>query len=76
MPEPFLFRFKQECQSPNRNGAKLDIDYVYDISADMVIDMGTAPPVPAIKSHRKGGPKTKKKDIEKGEDMKDRRMWQ
>ncbi len=74
MSEPFLFRFKRTCQSPTR--AEMDESYVYDPSTDMVIDVGLTPPVPAIDSNRTPGPGTKKKDVEKGEDEKDRRMWQ
>lgn len=71
--KPFLFRFKQVCQSPNRSA--LDPSYIYDPDLDMVIDLETIPPVPAIESPRESGPHTKKRDIEKGEDQKDRRMW-
>jgi hypothetical protein len=74
MREPFLFRFKERCQSPNRSG--IDDSYRYDPDLDMVIDTITSPNVPAIESSRKPGPRTKKKDIEKGDDQKDRRMWQ
>lgn len=74
MRAPFLFRFKVKCQSPGR----IDVDdsYNYDANLDMVVDHGVVPVVPAIESTRMPGPATKKKDIEKGEDQKDRRMWQ
>jgi hypothetical protein len=71
--EPFLFRFKKKCLSPNR--AELDPSYCYDPSIDMVVDKQTDPPIPAIISPRVPGPTTKKADLEKGEDKKDRRMW-
>jgi hypothetical protein len=74
MFEPFLFRFKKPCRSPNRSD--LDVSYIYDPDLDMVLDVETIPPVPAVESPRKPGPRTKKKDIEKSEDQKDRRMWQ
>jgi hypothetical protein len=74
MNKPFLFRFKKICQSPNRTD--IDDSYDYDPEIDMVIDKNTTPHVPAIESERTPGPTTKKKDIEKGEDQKDRRMWQ
>lgn len=74
MSEPFLFRFKKTCQSPGRT--IMDASYEYDPNLDMVVDRGTVPAVPAIESTRMPGPPTKKRDIEKGEDQKDRRMWQ
>lgn len=73
MQEPFLFRFKRECQSPSR--IEPDSSYRYDLLLDMVLDQGVIPPLPAIESTRSPGPITKKEDIEKGEDAKDRRMW-
>ena len=74
MREPFLFRFKQVCESPDRS--EWDASYSYDPGLDMIIDTGTTPNVPAIVSPRRPGPPTKKKDLEKGEDQKDFRMWQ
>jgi hypothetical protein len=74
MREPFLFRFKEKCKSPSRVG--MDASYVYDHDLDMVVDQGIVPVTPAIESARTPGPPTKKRDMEKGEDQKDRRMWQ
>lgn len=74
MTVPFLFRFKQTCQSPGRS--LVDPSYTYDLETDMVIDRLAVPPIPAIESARTPGPPTKKKDVEKGDDDKDRRMWQ
>ena len=74
MNEPFLFRFKKTCQSSSRGHA--DTSYSYDSDTDMVVDNLAVPNVPAIESTRNPGPITKKEDIEKGEDKKDRRMWQ
>lgn len=74
MTTPFLFRFRQACQSPNR--AIRDDSYQYDPDVDMVIDTKLNPPAPAIDSTRASAPETKKADVEKGEDQKDRRMWQ
>ena len=39
----------------------------------MVIENGKE--IPAIESKLDGGPTTKKCDVEKGEDQKDRRIW-
>ena len=74
MREPFLFRFKKTCQSPNRS--HIDTSYSYDLDTDMVMDNLAVPHIPAIESTRNPGPITKKQDIEKSEDQKDRRMWQ
>ena len=71
---PFLFRFAQPCLSPNR--AEESNDYFYDEMSDLVRWSGAAHNPPAIETAGKGGPKTKKCDIEKGDDNKDRRMWQ
>lgn len=74
MSAPFLFRFKKNCESPSRAGR--DSSYTYDSKVDMVMDSVANPTLPAIDSDRLPGPQTKKKDLEKGEDQKDRRMWQ
>lgn len=73
MIRPFLFRFAQPCLSPERAGK--NPDYAYDESIDMVRWLGSPDCPPAIEQHGREGPITKKKDIEKGEDQKDRRMW-
>ena len=73
MINPFLLRFAQPCMSPGR--ATPDPNYVYDNEIDMV-RWKTGPGSPlAIEMHGKPGPLTKKGDMEKGEDNKDRRMW-
>lgn len=73
MMQPFLLRFRKPCQSPSRGLA--DAFYYYDNEADVVVDGATNPATPAIDSDRRPGPRTKKEDIETGEDRKDRRMW-
>lgn len=73
MIRPFLFRFAQPCLSPERAGK--NPDYAYDESIDMVRWLGSQDCPPAIEQHGREGPITKKEDIEKGEDQKDRRMW-
>jgi hypothetical protein len=73
MLNPFLFRFRQVCLSESRN--LLDVTYRYDSEQDLVIDTLAGQNLPAIDSTRMPGPPTKKKDVEKGEDQKDRRMW-
>lgn len=73
MHNPYLFRFREKCTSPRR--ASVEASYVYSLELDMVLDIESHPPLLAIESKRHPGPITKKKDIEKGEDAKDRRMW-
>lgn len=70
---PFLLQFARPCRSPSR-GDK-NPDYVYDDLNDIVRWLGRADHPPAIVAADENGPKTKKEDIEKGEDQKDRRMW-
>ena len=70
---PYLFRFAQPCLSPGNT--PIPTDYKYDESDDMVHWLGSPERPAAINTHGHGGPPTKKKDLEKGEDSKDRRMW-
>ena len=74
MEKPFLFRFARKCCSPARVDKRPD--YYYDDSSDLVRFMGISNHPPAIDLSGQQGPKTKKCDIEKGDDNKDRRMWQ
>ena len=70
-PEPFLFRFKKECVSPRR--AVLIEEYRYDSSLNIMLTYENGCWIPAMESRKPR--RTKKNDIEKGEDQKDRRMW-
>lgn len=72
-PEPFLFRFKKECVSPWR--ATGDVGYEYDADLQMLMVKENGKRIPAIESTKNQPPKTKKADIEKGEDQKDSRGW-
>ena len=72
-PEPFLFRFAKPCLAPSR--AVPDLNYFYDATDDIVRWTGAEDQPPAVIRAGSGGPRTKKMDIEKGEDNKDRRMW-
>ena len=70
---PFLIAFARKCVSPGR--ASTNADFEYDRVEDMV-RWAAAPGAPfAIDLRGSIGPVTKKADIEKGEDNKDRRMW-
>lgn len=70
---PFLINFAKPCVSPGRTGTSAE--YVYDEAEDMVRWTGHAKTPFAIDQAAATGPMTKKADIEKGEDNKDRRMW-
>lgn len=70
---PFLLRFARPCRSPSR--VDKNPDYVYDDLNDIVRWLGRPDHPLAIMAAGEDGPKTKKADIEKGEDQKDRRMW-
>lgn len=70
--EPFLFRFKREVVSPRHAALKND-DELYDESADMLMVFEDGKWIYAIDGREKR--KTKKCDIEKGEDQKDDRIW-
>ncbi len=70
---PFLLAFARKCVSPGRGSTSPE--YEYDMQEDMV-RWKAAPGAPfAIDLSGSIGPVTKKADIEKGEDTKDRRMW-
>ncbi len=70
---PFLVGFAKPCTSPGR--ANKPEEYFYDQAEDMVRWTGHADSPFAIDQSSASGPMTKKADIEKGEDNKDRRMW-
>lgn len=72
-PVPFLVSFAKPCISPGRISPSTE--YVYDEAEDMVRWTGHADIPFAIDQAGASGPTTKKADIEKGEDNKDRRMW-
>jgi len=74
MATPFLLRFKREVQSPNRKPDGDDA-FVYDTSLDQVIYVENGVRIPAINSNCPKAPETKKADLEKGDDQKDKRMW-
>ena len=69
--EPYLFRFKKEVVGPSR--ATLDEHASYDESADMMIVFENGKWIFAIDGAEER--KTKKCDVEKGEDQKDGRIW-
>jgi len=73
MLKPFLLRFAKKCISPAR--VEHNRDFIYDSESDIVICTEGSTRVPAVQSSRGNGPETKKCDIEKGDDLKDRRMW-
>jgi hypothetical protein len=70
--KPFLFRFKKEVISPSRAALESD-DESYNDSLDMMMVFEDGKWIFAIDGKEKR--KTKKCDIEKGEDQKDDRIW-
>jgi hypothetical protein len=72
--KPFLFRFAEKCISPNRG--ERNNEYEYSNERNLVIWLGSPNRPAAIDESGAVGPMTKKCDMEKGEDNKDRRMWQ
>lgn len=71
---PFLFRFAQPCLSPGRYAEPTDSYYYDQVSCVVRWRNGIDDP-PAVVAAGNDPPKTKKCDLEKGEDSKDRRMW-
>lgn len=71
---PFLFRFAQPCLSPGRYVNPTD-SYYYDADSSLVRWNNGFDNPPAVVSAGHIPPQTKKCDVEKGEDSKDRRMW-
>ena len=71
--EPFLFRFKKEAVSPRRAALSNDMGF-YDDMSDVLMVFEDGNWILAIDG-KESPPKTKKCDIEKGEDQKDALMW-
>ena len=69
--EPFLFRFKKIVVSPSRATGREKT--FYDHSKDMMMVLENGRWILAIDGQEER--KTKKCDIEKGEDQKDGRLW-
>ena len=72
--KPYLLRFAQKCVSPGR--IQPSKEYGYDPNSDMMLWVQHPDKPAAIDQSGNNGPTTKKCDIEKGDDLKDRRMWQ
>jgi hypothetical protein len=70
---PFLLKFARPCNS--RKALPKEDPSFYDYRTDMRrVHVGTATPL-LVDAPEVRGPVTKKMDIERGEDQKDRRMW-
>ena len=75
---PFLVRFAKPCMAPNR--VPQNPEYLYDENVDMMRWLGSPERLLVIDAYLlsdgpQDPPVTKKCDIEKGEDQKDRLMW-
>ena len=75
MIKPFLVKYAKKCVAPARGNTKSKEGYVYDNTVDMVKSVLDDNQTYAIDLTSNTGPMTKKADIEKGEDSKDRMMW-
>lgn len=71
--KPFLLQFSEEAGSPPQS--ELDSEYYFDSEADILRWKAHPDNPPAIEVEGENGPKTKKNDVEKGDDNKDRGMW-
>ena len=76
--QPLLIRYAKPCLAPNR--VPVNPKYIYDESLDMVRWLGSTDCPLVVDTYflddgPNDPPKTKKADIEKGEDQKDRLMW-
>jgi hypothetical protein len=73
MTEPFLLQFAEKTGSPTNE--ELGSDYYFDPESDLLrCQDGSGNPA-AIDREGESGPETKKNDVEKGDDNKDRGMW-
>ncbi|EMA14669.1 hypothetical protein [Haloarcula marismortui] len=71
--EPFLLKFAEETGSPP--DSELGEDYYFDQDSDLLRSKNHPEELPAIEIEGEDGPDTKKNDVEKGDDNKDRGMW-
>lgn len=71
--KPFLFQFAKKSGSPPES--ELESDYYFDSENDILRSKNHSENPPAVEVEGDPGPKTKKNDVEKGDDNKDRGMW-
>jgi hypothetical protein len=71
--QPFLFRFATPVIAPARSPQPSDS--YYDHALDVVRWTGAPTHPPVVTVEGIAAPQTKKNDLEKGEDSKDRSMW-
>jgi len=71
--KPFLLRFAKEAGSPPEE--ELDSEYYFDSDNDLLRCRKKPGNPPAVEVEGEDGPKTKKHDVEKGDDEKDRGIW-
>lgn len=71
--KPFLLQFAKEAGSPPEE--ELDSEYYFDPEDDLLHRRQEPDNPPAIEIEGEDGPKTKKNDVEKGDDEKDRGIW-
>lgn len=71
--KPFLLQFAEEAGSPPVS--ELGTEYYFDSEDDILRLRRDPDNPPAIDGNGRDPPRTKKNDVEKGEDNKDREMW-
>jgi len=73
--KPFLLRYAKETGSPPQ--AELGSKYYFDPEDDLLHRRKHPdnPPAIEVDDDDDNGPRTKKHDVEKGDDNKDRQMW-
>lgn len=71
--KPFLLQFAKETGSPDPS--EMGSEYYFDPEDDLLHWKNDADNPPAIERSGESGPDTKKHDIEKGDDSKDRGIW-
>lgn len=71
--KPFLLRYAEKTGSPP--GSEIGSKYYFDPEDDMLHSKEHAGNPPAIELDGESGPRTKKNDVEKGDDNKDRGIW-
>lgn len=71
--KPFLFQYAKRAGSPPES--ELGTDYYFNPEDDLLHKKDNDEDLPAIEIENEDGPKTKKNDVEKGDDNKDSGIW-
>jgi len=71
--KPFLLQFAEKAGSPPAE--ELNKDYYFDPEDDLLHKKDDSENPVAIEIEGEAGPRTKKHDVEKGDDNKDQGIW-